>query len=88
LVATAVGGLPELVGDAAVLVPPGRVDALGEALTQLLDDPALRTEFARRGSARAAGWPTESDTLAVVAAAYDRVIALRLPTAGRLPGVS
>ena len=39
LVATAVGGLPELVGDAAVLVPPGDVDALDAAVRRLLDDP-------------------------------------------------
>ena len=34
LVATAVGGLPELVGDAAVLIPPGDVDALDTAVAR------------------------------------------------------
>ncbi len=42
LVATTVGGLPELVGDAAVLVPPKDVDAVDAAVTALLDDPARR----------------------------------------------
>ena len=39
LVATAVGGLPDLVGDAAVLVPPGDVDALDAAVRELLGRP-------------------------------------------------
>ncbi|RZU74881.1 glycosyltransferase involved in cell wall biosynthesis [Micromonospora kangleipakensis] len=70
LVATAVGGLPELVGDAAVLVPAGDVDAVDAAVRELLDDDARRTELARRGAARAATWPTEADTVASLAALY------------------
>lgn len=70
LVATAVGGLPELVGDAAVLVPPGDVDAVDAAVRDLLDDPARRADLARRGADRAAGWPTEADTLAQLAGLY------------------
>lgn len=70
LVATAVGGLPELVGDAAVLVPPGDVDAVDTAVRELLDDPARRADLAARGAARAAGWPTEADTVATLAALY------------------
>src|SRR5690606_35865709 len=38
LVATAVGGLPGLVGEAAVLVPPKDVDALDAAVRRLLAD--------------------------------------------------
>ncbi|MFI7252054.1 glycosyltransferase family 4 protein [Micromonospora chalcea] len=70
LVATAVGGLPELVGDGAVLVPPGDVDAVDAAVRDLLDDPARRAELARRGTARAATWPTEADTVAALADLY------------------
>lgn len=70
LVATAVGGLPELVGDAAVLVPPADVDAVDAAVRALLDDEAGRAELGRRGAARAASWPTEADTLAQLAALY------------------
>ncbi|MFI6332762.1 glycosyltransferase family 4 protein [Micromonospora chersina] len=62
LVATAVGGLPELVGDAAVLVPAGDVDAVDAAVRDLLDDESRRAELGRRGAARAATWPTEADT--------------------------
>ncbi|MEU4635989.1 MULTISPECIES: glycosyltransferase family 4 protein [Micromonospora] len=70
LVATAVGGLPELVGDGAVLVPPGDVDAVDAAVRDLLDDPVRRAEVGRRGLARAATWPTEADTVAALADLY------------------
>lgn len=70
LVATAVGGIPGLVGDAAVLVPPGDVDALDTAVGKLLDDPAYRAELAGRARAQAASWPTEQDTLEQLRAVY------------------
>ncbi|HEX6968189.1 MAG TPA: glycosyltransferase, partial [Micromonosporaceae bacterium] len=70
LVATAVGGLPELVGDAAVLVPAGDVDAVDRAVRELLADETRRSELIRRGAARARTWPTEADTLAAVTAVY------------------
>jgi glycosyltransferase involved in cell wall biosynthesis len=70
LVATAVGGLPELVGDAAVLVPAGDVDALDEAVRDLLGDPARRRRLAGEGLRRAAGWPDEDATVEQVLAVY------------------
>jgi glycosyltransferase involved in cell wall biosynthesis len=70
LVATQVGGIPDLVGDAAVLVPPGDVDALDAAVRRLLADSQLRADYARRGLRRAGEWPTEADTLAQVSAVY------------------
>ena len=66
LIATAVGGLPGLVGDAAVLIPPGDVDALDAAVRDLLADPALRADYAARGPRQAATWPAEQDTVADV----------------------
>jgi glycosyltransferase involved in cell wall biosynthesis len=70
LVATGVGGLPDLVGDAAVLVPPGDVDALDGAVRGLLADVGLRAEYARRAVLRAEQLPTEADTLDQVRAVY------------------
>jgi glycosyltransferase involved in cell wall biosynthesis len=75
LVCTAVGGLPALVGDAAVLIPPGDVDALDKAVRDLLADPALRADYAARGPAQAATWPREGDTVADVRSAYAEVTA-------------
>jgi glycosyltransferase involved in cell wall biosynthesis len=74
LVATRVGGIPDLVGDAAVLVPPDDVDALDAAVRRVLDDGQLRDRLAERGRARAAGWPDARDTARAVAAVYRQVV--------------
>ncbi|MET8529172.1 glycosyltransferase family 4 protein [Micromonospora sp. NPDC005172] len=75
LVTTAVGGLPELVGDAAALIPSVDVDAVDTTVRALLDDPAARAELGRRGAERAATWPTETDTVAVLEALYAELAA-------------
>ncbi|HET8681024.1 MAG TPA: glycosyltransferase family 4 protein [Micromonosporaceae bacterium] len=79
LVATRVGGIPELVGDAAVLVPPGDVDALDAAVRQLLGDAQLRRSYAERGSAQARTWPTERDTVDQVRNVYAELVAPARP---------
>lgn len=70
LVATAVGGLPDLLGDGAVLVPPGDARRLASAVRDLLEDPAAAQALAARGRAVARGWPTVSDTVDQVEAVY------------------
>jgi glycosyltransferase involved in cell wall biosynthesis len=70
LVATSVGGIPEMVGEAALLIAPHDVDAAAEAIAKLLDDPVLRAGYGKRGLAQAATWPTEADTVAQVEAVY------------------
>ena len=68
VVATAVGGIPEVVGDGetGLLVPydadaPEALDhGLAEAITRLVDDVALAAEMGRRGRERVVaefGWP-------------------------------
>lgn len=71
-VVTDVGGLPGLVGDAAVLVGPGDAAALAGALDAVLGDEAVRARLAAAGPRRAATWPTEDETAAAVAAALER----------------
>ncbi|MFD0344190.1 glycosyltransferase family 4 protein [Streptomyces sp. NPDC127117] len=73
LVATAVGGVPELVGDAAELVPYGNTEALARVVARLLGDPRRRAEMAAAGLAQAASWPTEDDTIAQVLSVYDEL---------------
>ncbi|MGN6250462.1 MAG: glycosyltransferase [Marmoricola sp.] len=51
VIATAVGALPEVLGEVAVLVPPGDAPALGAALRSLLADEARRAALAARGRA-------------------------------------
>lgn len=51
--------LPEVVGDAALLVAPSDVEALSQAMYSVLTDSALRSRLAAAGPARAARftWP-------------------------------
>ncbi|TQS39882.1 glycosyltransferase family 4 protein [Cryptosporangium phraense] len=74
LVATAVGGVPGLVGDGARLVPPGNPDAVAAAVSALLADPSAARELAERGAKVAAGWPDEATVAASVAAVYDELV--------------
>jgi glycosyltransferase involved in cell wall biosynthesis len=74
LIATNVGGLPELVGDAALLIEPGSVDALDEAVRDLMGNPASRAELAERGRQRAATWPGPQDMLDRLRALYAEVV--------------
>lgn len=73
LVATAVGGVPELVGEAASLVPYDDAEALGCAVAELVADPEARAALAERGLAQAATWPGEDDTVAQVLSIYDEL---------------
>jgi len=53
VVTSNVSSLPEVVGDAAVLVNPYDVDAIVEGLRRVLTDPALAAEMRRKGIERA-----------------------------------
>ncbi|MPY62670.1 glycosyltransferase family 4 protein [Streptomyces spongiae] len=73
LVAAAAPGIPELVGDAAELVPYGDAEALGEAVVRLLADPDRRELLKARGARHTATWPTEDETVAQVLSVYDEL---------------
>jgi glycosyltransferase involved in cell wall biosynthesis len=73
LVAVRDGGIPELVGDAAELVPQHDAEAFAAAVVRLLGDPVRRKELRERGLRQAAGWPTEDETVAQVLAVYDEL---------------
>jgi glycosyltransferase involved in cell wall biosynthesis len=70
VLATRVGGIPELVGEAAVLVPPDNPGAFARALAAILDDPAEQQRLRRAALDQAATWPTAEAALAQVLAAY------------------
>jgi len=74
LVASDVEAVRELVGDGAILVPVGDAVALGQAVRRLLDDPAEAAAVAARGQAVAATWPTEDDSVELVAGVYRELL--------------
>ncbi|MEU0970103.1 glycosyltransferase family 4 protein [Streptomyces sp. NPDC005917] len=73
LVATAVGGIPDLVGDAAELVPYGDATALADTVVRLLRDPERCEELREKGARQAASWPTEDETVTQVLSVYDEL---------------
>lgn len=76
VVVTSVGGVPEIVGDAGLLVPPGDRNALTEALRRLQHDPRLRAELSRRARAQAAQFDV-ARMVASYSSLYRRVARVR-----------
>jgi glycosyltransferase involved in cell wall biosynthesis len=72
VVAFANTSIPEVVGDAGILVPDGDVAAMVKAVEGLLDDPAHRAHLSAAGLARAAGYTWDASA-AAHAAVYARV---------------
>lgn len=60
--------LPEVVGDAALMVDPYDVTALAQAIARVLTDGALRADLRRRGRNRAAQFTWERTARATLAA--------------------
>ena len=67
VVATAAGAVPEVVGDAAVLVPPGDADGLAAGLAQVLLDDGRADDLRRRGRARLAAFDWDRTVEGLVA---------------------
>jgi glycosyltransferase involved in cell wall biosynthesis len=65
VVATAVGGVPEAAGDAALLIPPGDPDAAARALARLAAEPELRRELVAKGIERVRSRTLEAESARV-----------------------
>jgi glycosyltransferase involved in cell wall biosynthesis len=65
VVATRSGALPEVLGDAALLVPAGDREELATALAAVLTDPVRASDLVHRGRARAQGfsWDTTAEAI-------------------------
>src|SRR5205085_2269446 len=74
LVSTRGSAVEEVVGDAALLVPPHDERALGDAIERVLDDAAVAARLRRDGPERAAKF-TWDRSVAGHLDAYDRAIA-------------
>jgi glycosyltransferase involved in cell wall biosynthesis len=66
VVATTAGALPEVLGDAAVLVPPQDAPALAEALAEALTDDQRRADLIERGHRQAAARRWDDTAAAMV----------------------
>ncbi len=73
VVASTGGALPEVLGDAALLVEPNDADAISEALTAVLLDASLRTALIERARAHAAKF-TWDETARRVVQVYERTL--------------
>jgi glycosyltransferase involved in cell wall biosynthesis len=52
VISTSGGALPEVVGDAGIIVPPKDPRALAEAIVRVFDNPSLAADLGRRGYER------------------------------------
>ncbi|MER5435916.1 glycosyltransferase family 4 protein [Streptomyces sp. NPDC002588] len=73
LVAVRAGGVRELVGDAAELVPPDDPQAFAAAVVRLLDDQDRCERLRDAGTRQTSTWPTEDETVAQVLSVYDEL---------------
>jgi glycosyltransferase involved in cell wall biosynthesis len=77
----------EVLGDAAVLLPPSDPEAWSSALLRVVGDPGFCARLGRLGSARAAGF-TWARNARQTEAVYAQLLGLELPGAGQPPGPS
>jgi glycosyltransferase involved in cell wall biosynthesis len=68
VVASNSSSIPEVAGDAALLVDPEDDGALTDALRRVLTDPSVREDLARRGPAQAARFSWQATARATLAA--------------------
>jgi glycosyltransferase involved in cell wall biosynthesis len=78
VVTSNVSSLPEVVGDAALLVDPYDVEALADALGRVLCDDALRLDLVARGHQRAALFSWER-SVAAIHDGYMRALGVAVP---------
>lgn len=74
VISTTGGALPEVVGDAGLLVPPADAQALEQAILKLLDNPGLAESLGRAGYERVQQHLTWTAAAQNTVAAYRQVI--------------
>ena len=78
VIASRVGGLPEVVGNTGWLIPPSDTPALAAAIEEAASDPAALRERGRRSREHARGFST-GVTAERTEALYDQLIKQLLP---------
>jgi len=83
VIASDVGGMPEVVGQAGILVAPGSPESLATALMRLLADPRLSSRLGALAKTRAGGFRW-SDASRAMLGIYEEAIAARAKDGGRV----
>jgi glycosyltransferase involved in cell wall biosynthesis len=76
VITSRISSLPEVAGDAALMVEPRDVEGLARAMRRVLAEPGLREELRGRGLAQAAKFSWHR-TAALTAEAYHHVVSRR-----------
>ena len=71
VVASTAGALPEVLGDAALLVAPGDAEALGAAIGSVLDDSRCRERLVAAGFTRAGVFTNAASAEAMSSVYFD-----------------
>ncbi len=74
VVSTTAGALPEIVGDAGILVPPASTEALVRAITALLDAPHRRRQLGEAGQQRVRQMFNWHDTARQTVEVYEEAV--------------
>jgi len=74
VISTTGGALPEVVGDAGILIPPADPEALVKALFSVLDHPEYAQKLSQAGYRRVQNHLTWHAAAKKTVAAYDKVI--------------
>jgi len=74
IIASDVGGIPDMIGDeAGLLVPPGEIDALAEAMLRLARDSDLRKQMGKVARARYQKLFSPKVVVPLIVESYERV---------------
>ncbi|MBN1679422.1 MAG: glycosyltransferase [Anaerolineae bacterium] len=68
------GAIPGVIGDAGIVVPESRVDALANTLRQLMQSPEQRRDLAERGRRRVMSFFTQAQVAAQTVDVYRQLI--------------
>ncbi|GAA1468475.1 glycosyltransferase family 4 protein [Nocardiopsis exhalans] len=73
VVATRVGGIPDLYAGTVLMVPPGDPEAFAAAVGRVLDDPVLAADLRARSAEAARELPSEEDAVEAACSVYKAV---------------
>jgi glycosyltransferase involved in cell wall biosynthesis len=81
VIATSVGGNPEIIEDgvSGLLVPPRDAEALAKAMTKLLADPDLTARYGRAGKRRVAELFSMERSVGETERLYEDLVKVRVP---------